>query len=148
MLLQVEYQCAGFLEKNRDTVYEEQINILKASQVRQPQPPPITSRPHLTPSPLSPQFQLVADLFHDKDDVSTAKSSRVNVRAAKSAPKAPNKEHRKTVGLQVSAPTSCRVGRRQATDARVCASTVPQLSSSPHGHAQRHDAALRPLYQT
>lgn len=32
--LQVEYQCEGFLEKNRDTVYEEQINILKASQVR------------------------------------------------------------------------------------------------------------------
>jgi len=31
--LQVEYQCEGFLEKNRDTVYEEQINILKASQV-------------------------------------------------------------------------------------------------------------------
>uniref|UniRef100_A0A3Q2CIR9 Myosin VB n=1 Tax=Cyprinodon variegatus TaxID=28743 RepID=A0A3Q2CIR9_CYPVA len=29
----VEYQCEGFLEKNRDTVYEEQINILKASQV-------------------------------------------------------------------------------------------------------------------
>uniref|UniRef100_S4R5L7 Myosin VB n=1 Tax=Petromyzon marinus TaxID=7757 RepID=S4R5L7_PETMA len=28
----VEYQCDGFLEKNRDTVYEEQINILKASQ--------------------------------------------------------------------------------------------------------------------
>lgn len=32
--LQVEYQCDGFLEKNRDTVYEEQINILKASKVR------------------------------------------------------------------------------------------------------------------
>lgn len=31
---QVEYQCEGFLEKNRDRVYEEQINILKASQVR------------------------------------------------------------------------------------------------------------------
>lgn len=30
---QVEYQCDGFLEKNRDTVYEEQINILKASKV-------------------------------------------------------------------------------------------------------------------
>uniref|UniRef100_A0A668ATC3 Unconventional myosin-Vb n=1 Tax=Myripristis murdjan TaxID=586833 RepID=A0A668ATC3_9TELE len=29
----VEYQCEGFLEKNRDTVYEEQINILKASKV-------------------------------------------------------------------------------------------------------------------
>ncbi|CAK6980854.1 unconventional myosin-Vb-like [Scomber scombrus] len=73
----VEYQCEGFLEKNRDTVYEEQINILKASQ-----------------------FQLVADLFHEKDDVAPSKSSRVNVRAAKSVPKTPNKEHRKTVGLQ------------------------------------------------
>ncbi|XP_068423058.1 unconventional myosin-Vb [Clinocottus analis] len=73
----VEYQCDGFLEKNRDTVYEEQINILKASQ-----------------------FQLVADLFHDKDDVAPQKSSRVNVRPAKPAPKGPNKEHRKTVGHQ------------------------------------------------
>ncbi|XP_060917900.1 unconventional myosin-Vb isoform X4 [Labrus mixtus] len=73
----VEYQCEGFLEKNRDTVYDEQINILKASQ-----------------------FQLVADLFHEKDDAAPSKSSRVNVRAAKSVPKAPNREHRKTVGHQ------------------------------------------------
>ncbi|XP_041825966.1 unconventional myosin-Vb isoform X2 [Melanotaenia boesemani] len=73
----VEYQCDGFLEKNRDTVYEEQINILKASQ-----------------------FQLVADLFHEKDDVSSSKSSRVNVRPLKAVPKVPNKEHRKTVGHQ------------------------------------------------
>ncbi|XP_042338096.1 unconventional myosin-Vb-like, partial [Plectropomus leopardus] len=48
----------------------------------------------------SSQFQLVADLFHDKDDVVPPKSSRVNVRAAKSTPKAPNKDHRKTVGHQ------------------------------------------------
>lgn len=34
VFLQVEYQCEGFLVKNRDTVYDEQINILKASQVR------------------------------------------------------------------------------------------------------------------
>ena len=27
----VEYECAGFLDKNRDTVNEEQINILRAS---------------------------------------------------------------------------------------------------------------------
>ncbi|XP_037607713.1 unconventional myosin-Vb isoform X3 [Sebastes umbrosus] len=74
---EVEYQCDGFLEKNRDTVYEEQINILKASQ-----------------------FQLVADLFHEKDAVAPPKSSRVNVRPAKSTPRAPNKEHRKTVGHQ------------------------------------------------
>uniref|UniRef100_A0A803VYL4 Myosin VB n=1 Tax=Ficedula albicollis TaxID=59894 RepID=A0A803VYL4_FICAL len=30
----VEYQSEGFLEKNRDTVYEEQINILKNSKVK------------------------------------------------------------------------------------------------------------------
>ncbi|CAL1568116.1 unnamed protein product [Knipowitschia caucasica] len=73
----VEYQCEGFLEKNRDTVYEEQINILKASE-----------------------FQLVADLFQEKGDAPAPKSSRVNVRAAKSTPKAPNRDHRKTVGHQ------------------------------------------------
>ncbi|XP_053267355.1 unconventional myosin-Vb isoform X1 [Pleuronectes platessa] len=73
----VEYQCEGFLEKNRDTVYEEQINILKASQL-----------------------QLVADLFHEKDDAPPSKNSRVNVRAAKPSPRGPNKEHRKTVGHQ------------------------------------------------
>ncbi|XP_077478385.1 unconventional myosin-Vb isoform X2 [Stigmatopora argus] len=71
----VEYECAGFLEKNRDTVYDEQINILKASQL-----------------------QLVADLFGN--DSHGPKSARVNVRAAKSAPQPPNKEHRKTVGHQ------------------------------------------------
>lgn len=29
----MEYQCEGFLEKNKDTVNEEQINVLKASKV-------------------------------------------------------------------------------------------------------------------
>lgn len=29
----MEYQCDGFLEKNKDTVNEEQINVLKASKV-------------------------------------------------------------------------------------------------------------------
>ena len=41
---QVEYQCEGFLEKNRDTVYEEQINILKASQVGSTEPEPQNHR--------------------------------------------------------------------------------------------------------
>ena len=31
-LSQVEYECEGFLHKNRDTVMEEQITILKASK--------------------------------------------------------------------------------------------------------------------
>ncbi|XP_075442311.1 unconventional myosin-Vb isoform X2 [Ascaphus truei] len=76
----VEYQCDGFLEKNRDTVYEEQINILKASK-----------------------YQLVADLFQDEKDVgppTPSGKSKINIRAAKPALKNPNKEHRKTVGHQ------------------------------------------------
>uniref|UniRef100_A0A8D0LBY1 Unconventional myosin-Vb n=1 Tax=Sphenodon punctatus TaxID=8508 RepID=A0A8D0LBY1_SPHPU len=81
--LHVEYQCDGFLEKNRDTVYEEQINILKASK-----------------------YQMVADLFHDEKDsvpatpTTKAASSKINIRSAKPAIKAANKEHKKTVGHQ------------------------------------------------
>uniref|UniRef100_A0A674GL51 Myosin VB n=1 Tax=Taeniopygia guttata TaxID=59729 RepID=A0A674GL51_TAEGU len=79
----VEYQSEGFLEKNRDTVYEEQINILKASKVK----------------------RMVADLFQEeKDAVPTTavpkRAPRINVRSAKPAFKAANKEHRKTVGHQ------------------------------------------------
>ncbi|XP_072517688.1 unconventional myosin-Vb isoform X1 [Salminus brasiliensis] len=77
----VEYQCDGFLEKNRDTVYEEQINILKASK-----------------------FQLVADLFQEAKDgpalPPSGKTSRINVRPAKPMIKGHNREHRKTVGHQ------------------------------------------------
>uniref|UniRef100_A0A8C3NHK0 Uncharacterized protein n=1 Tax=Geospiza parvula TaxID=87175 RepID=A0A8C3NHK0_GEOPR len=78
----VEYQSEGFLEKNRDTVYEEQINILKASQ-----------------------YQMVADLFQEEKDAVPAtavakRAPQINVRSAKPAFKAANKEHRKTVGHQ------------------------------------------------
>uniref|UniRef100_A0A672S8P9 Unconventional myosin-Vb-like n=1 Tax=Sinocyclocheilus grahami TaxID=75366 RepID=A0A672S8P9_SINGR len=70
----VEYQCDGFLEKNRDTVYEEQINILKASQ--------------FSPMKIS------------RSGPATSKTSKINVRAAKPVPKGHNREHRKTVGTQ------------------------------------------------
>uniref|UniRef100_A0A8B9VR94 Myosin VB n=1 Tax=Anas zonorhyncha TaxID=75864 RepID=A0A8B9VR94_9AVES len=78
----VEYQCEGFLEKNRDTVYEEQINILKASK-----------------------YQMVADLFQDEKDAASTTSvgkgtSKINVRSARPVIKAANKEHKKTVGHQ------------------------------------------------
>lgn len=56
----MEYLSDSFLEKNRDTVYEEQINILKASKVKSvgsreteaecPRPEP--DRVWLVPSPL------------------------------------------------------------------------------------------------
>ncbi|XP_052598506.1 unconventional myosin-Vb isoform X2 [Peromyscus californicus insignis] len=80
----VEYLSDGFLEKNRDTVYEEQINILKASK-----------------------FPLVADLFHDDKDsapaTNTAKtrsSSKINIRSSRPPLKVSNKEHKKSVGYQ------------------------------------------------
>ncbi|PKK23209.1 myosin VB [Columba livia] len=78
----VEYQSEGFLEKNRDTVYEEQINILKASK-----------------------YQMVADLFQDEKDAAPATSvakgtAKISVRSARPAIKAANKEHKKTVGHQ------------------------------------------------
>ncbi|XP_031750785.1 unconventional myosin-Vb isoform X2 [Xenopus tropicalis] len=77
---QVEYQCDGFLEKNRDTVYEEQINILKASK-----------------------YPLVADLFQNEKDTvppTPTGKSKISVRPAKPALKSANKEHKKTVGHQ------------------------------------------------
>ncbi|XP_063087771.1 unconventional myosin-Vb isoform X2 [Cavia porcellus] len=79
----VEYLSDGFLEKNRDTVHEEQINILKASK-----------------------FPLVSDLFRDDKDAIPAtpagkgSSSKINIRSAKPPMKAANKEHKKTVGHQ------------------------------------------------
>uniref|UniRef100_A0A8C9ACN9 Myosin VB n=1 Tax=Prolemur simus TaxID=1328070 RepID=A0A8C9ACN9_PROSS len=83
----VEYLSDGFLEKNRDTVYEEQINILKASK-----------------------FPMVADLFHDDKDpvpatTTPGKGSKINIRSARPPMKASNKEHKKTVGHQVSPST-------------------------------------------
>ena len=58
------------------------------------------------------QFQLVADLFQERKDSSatgfSGKSSKINVRPAKPVPKVPNKEHRKTVGHQVSLPVMDR----------------------------------------
>ncbi|XP_071658649.1 unconventional myosin-Vb-like isoform X2 [Patagioenas fasciata] len=78
----VEYQSEGFLEKNRDTVYEEQINILKASK-----------------------YQMVADLFQDEKDAASTTSmakgtAKISVRSARPAIKTANKEHKKTVGHQ------------------------------------------------
>uniref|UniRef100_A0A8C5JTS4 Myosin VA n=1 Tax=Junco hyemalis TaxID=40217 RepID=A0A8C5JTS4_JUNHY len=82
----VEYQCEGFLEKNKDTVYEEQIRVLKSSK-----------------------FKLLPELFQDEEKVlsptSAAPSGRVPltrmpVKPAKARPGQASKEHKKTVGHQ------------------------------------------------
>ncbi|XP_076847079.1 unconventional myosin-Va isoform X2 [Brachyhypopomus gauderio] len=73
----VEYQCDGFLEKNKDTVNEEQINMLKSSQ-----------------------FALLLELFQEEEKTpgpsTIAASGRTKMtRAGHSV-----REHKKSVGLQ------------------------------------------------
>ncbi|KAM9753748.1 LOW QUALITY PROTEIN: unconventional myosin-Va-like [Menidia menidia] len=68
----VEYQCVGFLEKNKDTVNEEQINVLKKSK-----------------------FDLLLKLFEDDDKSSANKTTGIAGRAGPTP-----KDNKKTVGLQ------------------------------------------------
>lgn len=67
----VQYECEGFLDKNRDTVFEELINILKASQ-----------------------SELVAELFQLLGNIPSAANG--SVRSAKRT----TREHKLTVGFQ------------------------------------------------
>ncbi|XP_024862269.1 unconventional myosin-Va isoform X11 [Kryptolebias marmoratus] len=80
----VEYQCDGFLEKNKDTVNEEQINVLKASK-----------------------FHLLMELFQDEEKATsptgqapgTGGRTRLSIKPDKSR-ETSSKEHKKTVGCQ------------------------------------------------
>ncbi|XP_061743769.1 unconventional myosin-Vb-like [Nerophis ophidion] len=67
----VQYECGGFLDKNRDTVFEELVNILKASQ-----------------------SELVAELFQQHG--SKASVANGSVRSGRRA----HREHKLTVGFQ------------------------------------------------
>ncbi|KAI4903112.1 hypothetical protein NFI96_015689, partial [Prochilodus magdalenae] len=73
----VEYQCDGFLEKNKDTVNEEQMNVLKSSK-----------------------FAFLLELFQEEEkaqgSTGTAASGRTKVARASQS----HREHKKSVGLQ------------------------------------------------
>ncbi|XP_055073838.2 unconventional myosin-Va [Misgurnus anguillicaudatus] len=72
----VQYECDGFLDKNRDTVFEEPINILRASQ-----------------------SELVAELFQKESAGDVPHNSSLpngNLRSGKRA----HREHKLTVGFQ------------------------------------------------
>ncbi|GAB6032023.1 myosin I [Chamberlinius hualienensis] len=77
----VQYESSGFLEKNRDTVMDEHLNILKASQ-----------------------YVLVAELFLDESEKKSLKpvpAKRVSVTTQSStASVQTQKQHKKTVGSQ------------------------------------------------
>ncbi|KAF7701918.1 hypothetical protein HF521_001201 [Silurus meridionalis] len=70
----VEYRCEGFLEKNKDTVNEEQINVLKSSK-----------------------FALLLELFHEEE---TAQSKVASSRTKITKVGQSFREHKKSVGLQ------------------------------------------------
>ncbi|XP_031755052.1 unconventional myosin-Vc isoform X2 [Xenopus tropicalis] len=71
----VEYKCDGFLEKNRDTVYDVLIDLLRTSK-----------------------FQLCSSFFQDNTSKSAQFSSGIQVKSARPAIKSSNKEFRMTVG--------------------------------------------------
>uniref|UniRef100_A0AAZ3NV52 Myosin VAb n=1 Tax=Oncorhynchus tshawytscha TaxID=74940 RepID=A0AAZ3NV52_ONCTS len=69
----VEYQCEGFLEKNKDTVNEEQIIVLKLSK-----------------------FDLLLELFSDEEKPAGSLTSRSKM----TRPVQAQRDHKKTVGTQ------------------------------------------------
>uniref|UniRef100_A0A1A8QK15 Myosin VAa n=1 Tax=Nothobranchius pienaari TaxID=704102 RepID=A0A1A8QK15_9TELE len=95
----VEYQCEGFLEKNKDTVNEEQINVMKASK-----------------------FDLLVQLFHDEEKVTsptgpipgTGGRTRLSIKPDKSRDSS-CKEHKKTVGCQFRNSLQMLMGTLNAT---------------------------------
>uniref|UniRef100_A0A667Z528 Myosin VC n=1 Tax=Myripristis murdjan TaxID=586833 RepID=A0A667Z528_9TELE len=70
----VEYQCKGFLEKNRDALYEELVDIMRDSK-----------------------FPLLANFFQEVDQ-SPLTGKGFRVKSARPVPKSANKQLRTTVG--------------------------------------------------
>ncbi|XP_062244378.1 unconventional myosin-Va isoform X1 [Platichthys flesus] len=95
----VEYQCDGFLEKNKDTVNEEQINVLKASK-----------------------FDLLVELFQDEEKATsptgqvagTGGRTRLSIKPDKGR-ETSSKEHKKTVGCQFRNSLQMLMGTLNAT---------------------------------
>ncbi|XP_072764523.1 unconventional myosin-Va isoform X2 [Anoplolepis gracilipes] len=74
----VQYETVGFLEKNRDTVIEEQVDVLRNSENK-----------------------LLKKLFSDEDPKLSVPHTRVKISTQKSTPtNTQNKQNKKTVGSQ------------------------------------------------
>ncbi|XP_043934759.1 unconventional myosin-Vc [Protopterus annectens] len=71
----VQYECDGFLEKNRDTLYEELIKLVKTSK-----------------------FHLLANFFQDDETPMFPSNSTIKVKPARPGVKPTNKQLRMTVG--------------------------------------------------
>ncbi|KAM4677427.1 unconventional myosin-Va isoform 2-T2 [Discoglossus pictus] len=82
----VEYQCEGFLEKNKDTVFETQIKVLKESKLKM----------------LTELFQAAEQVLSPTSTTTSGRTllSRTSLRPSKAKPEQASKEHKKTVGHQ------------------------------------------------
>ncbi|XP_068595561.1 unconventional myosin-Vc [Brachionichthys hirsutus] len=87
----VEYQCRGFLEKNRDTLYEELVDIMRVSK-----------------------FPLLANFFQEEEQ-NSGNSRGVKVRPARPSVKPTNKQLRTSVGDKFSSSLSLLMETLNAT---------------------------------
>ncbi|XP_075883469.1 unconventional myosin-Vc [Nelusetta ayraudi] len=88
----VEYQCRGFLEKNRDTLYEELVEVIRVSK-----------------SPL------LASFFQEEEDQNSANVRGFKVRPARPGMKPANKQLRASVGDKFSRSLSLLMETLNAT---------------------------------
>lgn len=98
----MEYQCGGFLEKNRDTLYEELVDILRASEVT----PLISQRVWLKPSfshlLCCYQFPFLANFFQEEERHNPVNGRGVKVRPARPGVKPANRQLKTSVGDKVT----------------------------------------------
>ncbi|EPQ06301.1 Myosin-Vc, partial [Myotis brandtii] len=88
----VEYKCEGFLEKNRDTVYDMLVEILRASK-----------------------FHLCAKFFQESPVPPSPFGSAITMKAAKQVIKPNNKQFRTTVGSKFRSSLSLLMETLNAT---------------------------------
>lgn len=101
---QVEYQSRGFLEKNRDTLYEELVDIMRASEVR----PVVCQRVCVCLKPSSShrlrcyQFPFLANFFQEEELHKALNGRGVKVRPARAGVKPANRQLKASVGDKVA----------------------------------------------
>ncbi|XP_074488727.1 unconventional myosin-Va-like [Sebastes fasciatus] len=101
----VEYQCEGFLEKNKDTVNEEQINVLKTSKV-----------------------DWLQKLFEDDEKATGSTNKRTSV-TGRAGPT--QRDNKKTVGLQFRQSLHLLMDTLNATSPHYVRCIKPNDNKSP-----------------
>ncbi|AWP08297.1 putative unconventional myosin-Vc [Scophthalmus maximus] len=109
----VEYQCRDFLEKNRDTLYEELQDIMKDSE-----------------------FPFLANFFREEEQ-STGTSKGVKVRPARPRVKAANKQLRASVGDKFSSSLSLLMETLNATTPHYVRCIKPNEEKLPFEYDSR-----------